>query len=439
MLKNNFREVFDYTHRKPKNYWNLKENRLYELDLYLKSNSLDRIYSTNEGSNIISMFKKYKHNINKALEELGYENLIYKPKDFYSKIENLINVVKPVADIYGRFPTYSEITNYYNKAFRHLTKENLAIIRKKLGYMNDDLVDDSGFYNRSSYEYIVAQFLINNNVKFKREQLPFPKNEPNYRSDFTFYTYEGDVIHLEIWGAYNEKYNHFDGYSQKVKDKILLYEKYNIKLISIYPETFISNSYSDIQKILKGNLEPILSIKLQDVEQNKLIPITKLTDDEIFKILMTYSEDGITLPTSSVSKEVDNLLNNVIQKRYKNIMEFAKKYNVKTKKKHQNYWDKNKVLYYLDNIYKEYGYIPSKNSLNKYLKGLSSAIDKHGGLINLKLEYLNNLTNKNKTITIQEISWLKQIANNSMNNLKINSNHKQKAKDVLEKEGEMVG
>ena len=31
-------------------------------------------------------------------------------------------------------------------------------------YIGNDLIDDSGFRNRSHYEYIVAQFLIHNNI-----------------------------------------------------------------------------------------------------------------------------------------------------------------------------------------------------------------------------------------------------------------------------------
>ena len=70
-------------------------------------------------------------------------------------------------------------------------------LKNDIGYIGEDLIDDSGFRNRSHYEYIVAQFLIYNNISYIREQHPFPKPYDNLRSDFTFEKSNGDIYHLK--------------------------------------------------------------------------------------------------------------------------------------------------------------------------------------------------------------------------------------------------
>ena len=122
----------------------------------------------------------------------------------------------------------------------------------------------------------MAQFLIHNNIPYKREQHPFPKPYQNLRSDFMFEESNGNVWHLEVWG-YRE--SDVDGkrsqeYCKNKEQKIDLYNRYGINLISIENNVF-ENTFNDIQKKLSNILSPILKINLKPVPHEFLIKPNK--------------------------------------------------------------------------------------------------------------------------------------------------------------------
>lgn len=407
-------ELFNYATRKPKGYWKEKNNRLKELDNYIiEFKHLYGLYKNNKGFNLINMFKKYDHDINDAICELGYDNntIFYKAKDYYSNLNNLAELIEPLIDRYGRFPTYMEIKNELGTTHRLLhKKENLAQIRQILNYTNDsELIDDSGYLNRSSFEYMVAQFLIHNDVTYKREQSPFPKHEGMYRSDFTFYPKESNEIHLEIWGCINGEKETYFNYNDKMNKKLDLYRKYDINLISVYPNIFLGK-YEEIQERFQNIFSNILNTDLNKVAQDLLIPGHLMNDEEILHKIMEMSEDGITFPSYQQLKENNkNSLISAVLKRYNNLADFACKFGKIPHDTPMNYWTQTRIFDLFDRIIEEYGYIISKSKMNLFFKGLGHAVQANGGVLNNKLDYFEQ---RMKTHRLSEIDakWLYRVS-----------------------------
>lgn len=409
-------EGFDYSNRRPRGYWSVRENRLSELKQYMeKYKTLENIYGNQEGHNLITQFKNNGHDINDGLKEIDLYDTErkYKPRDYYTDLSNLVNIVEPIIDEYGRFPTYNEIVNETGMHLNALnTKESIAEVRKILRYnIHENMVDDSGFLNRSSYEFIVAQFLLGNKITYKREQLPFPSHESNCRSDFTIYPENESEIHVEVWGVDDGTSDNtiYENYHEKMKNKKILYKQYEVPVIDIYPNYF-KGKYKEVQNKLIEVFRFVKSLDLKHVSQNKLIPCTQMTDRELLYEIMKYSDDGITLPSFNKLKEVrQNGLYISVMKRYDTWMDFASKFGKKTIAAPQNFWSKERIFDFFDSLIADYNYIPTKSEMNKYYKGLGYATDRFG-VTNLKLEYFGKLLDKGVLIPIKEYKWLKMIS-----------------------------
>ena len=411
-LKEHRSSSFDYNNRKPRKYWENRNNRLKELCLYLdKYNSFEHAYSNQQGFNLINQFKKYNEDINSAISELGYEkSCFYLPKNYYTDINNLANLIEPIIKKYNRFPTYTEIANELGFSSNIInTKESLSEIKKILNYKDHgDLVDDRGFLNRSSYEYITAQFLIHNNKTYRREQRPFSetKEGTNYRSDFTFYTLNNKEIHLEIWGLVDT----YD-YDKKMEEKIALYRKYNIYLISLYPSDFLGK-YEDIQNILQFKLSALLREEFKIVEQNVLIPGTKMSDEEILNKIMEYSDDGITFPSyDKLKTERQNTLYLNVLKRYSSMSEFAEKYGKIPHDTPMNYWNKEKIFSVLENKLIRDGFLGSNSNLNDFQGGFTSILLNRykKSILYAKIDFYKYYIGNGNLLPNEEIKYLQNI------------------------------
>jgi len=402
---------FDYNNRKPRRYWENRDNRLKELKLYLDEYvSFEHAYSNGKGHNLITQFKKYNDDINSAIKELGYsDNCLYLTKDYYTDINNLADLIKPIIKKYERFPTYTEISNELGFKSKILgLRENLAKIKQILNYHDEnDLVDDRGFLNRSSYEYITAQFLIYNNKPYRREQRPFSETNEgtNYRSDFTLYSVDNKEIHLEIWGLVDT----YD-YDKKMKDKMDLYHKYNISLISLYPSDFLGK-YEDIQNILQLKLSALLNEEFKIVEQKVLIPGTKMSDEEILNKIMEYSDDGITFPSYDKLKfERQNTLYLNVLKRYSSMSEFAEKYGKIPHDTPMNYWNKERIFSVFEDKLNRDGFLGSYKDMNNFRGSFSSiVINRYKSGLYAKIEFYKWYINKGKRLPIKEIEYIRNI------------------------------
>ena len=359
--------------------------------------------------------------------------------------EKLINDISKLIEKYGRFPKMLEI---YNELY--ITDGVIASfggmtrLRELLNYNNDtELIDKRGYLNSSTYEYMTAQFLIQYNKSYKREEHPFLKTEGNHQSDFTFYTLNGEEIHCEVWGydltRTDSKIN--NRYRENRENKQRLYNKYNLTLISVECEIF-NNTYDNIQKELYNIFKPYLNMEFKDVNSEYLIPPTKVTDEELFRRTMELSKDGVTMPTPKDLRVNHSGLYRQINLRFGTWWSFTKHFGkeIHISKKH-NYWNDERLYDTFIYILNKYNKVLNGDELQSYskddiaLKGYYSEIKKKGKYIDYVLKfadkyivdnisfneglnkYLLNIKNKrNKNVTLIQ----QEYANKILNNININ-------------------
>jgi len=436
-----------------KGYWTIQENRIKEILEYVeKYKYLDHIDNNHDGKFLAGNIRIYeKDGIRGLAIKAGLDlNVVYRQTNTRKTgrtLDEIIKITQSYIDKYEMFPT------------QHAFKKELGIptsqlnayggsekIKELMEYKDiNDLVDDSGFKNRSTYEYFTAQFLIHNNIKYLREQLPFPQ-EGNFRSDFTFILNGDKRIECEIWGYLeNDITVRGISYKKNKEKKIKLYEKYNIELISIPYEVF-QQPYLLIQKNLISIFKKYLDNDFKQIDIEKTIPIYNMTNEELFNSIMKYSEDGITLPRTEILKVENYHLLYEVNKRFIHYSEFARnfadrcKYDVLTtgRKKDNSFWDLDKIFEVFDKSITIYGKILSRNEIIKFnvddleLKRINNGVMKFGGLIKSRFIYYNYLIENNKKLPIAEIDYLKEVAQIKQSHIyKVSEDAKTEAYNIL--------
>lgn len=326
-------------------YWHNKSNIINEIKSYVERNGYIGLDINKEDENkkwhmLHWAMKKNNLELDDVLSEIGYNREQVqkrKPNGSIIPFEELKNKIEGFIEEFGAFPSQRQLSKdlkIHNRTYK--AHGTLKEIREKLGYGdNKHLIDTRDFINSSSYELITANYLIAQDIPYKREQLPFKKFDEsiNYRSDFTFYIGDRE-IHVELWGgmkSFNSQRDYFN-YDKIMDEKMRLYDLYNIELISINPEIF----YYSMSKI-KENLYDIFSNYLD-------LPFTKVTDrlvstfrlhemsdEKLLKEIMKYSDYENVLPShTTLRKMKQEYLFVEVLKRYDSLDDFAKEVNMIT-------------------------------------------------------------------------------------------------------------
>jgi hypothetical protein len=423
-------------------YWKFKQNRLKELLGYIKKHgTLNNLYSSNDGGRTIwSNFRRNNHSIEEAIVELGYTReglLLSLPYAHYYDLNKLSEKIQTYINMLGKFPTQQEMINELGIHQGVIQKHGgIYEVKRKMNYNDqDDLCDDNGFYNRSSYEYIVAQFLIHNtDIQYKREQSPFPKHENGYLSDFSFTVESGETVFVEVWGFYGgTKRNTI--YQNIKKDKKLLYEKYNLKLIEINKALF-QRKMDSIQEELSRAFSPYSNMKFEKVDSNLLVQPTKLTDEELLGEILSFSNDKEILPNSSYLKKIGKYcLYDVASKRYGSYHNFGLAFNKSTTKKNQGFWNPSSALDQTLQHLRSGGSLDRKELMECGLGSLISIIEKHyDGMISFRLFLYLNYPDLLEKIHPSELKIINQMANNKGTNIRnrITPEQQERANLVIE-------
>lgn len=263
--ENEIKQKLGMLTRNDKGYWLFKENRMMELDNFIKNNDNSLDFLAIKDRTLYSAIINNDGSVNTLVEELGYsynDICSISLNNFYKEFDNVKDRLEEFISEHNRFPTKNEIINTLKIQQRDIDFHGgMFELKRKMKYVDkDDLVDDNGFINSSSIEHTVAQFLIKNRIPYKREQFPFTKDVGKYRSDFTIET-PNKTYHVEVWG-YSDK--HGGGFSYKYierkKEKLHLYQKYNISLISIDYEYIVRKSSKSINKYLTDKFSVVNSI-----------------------------------------------------------------------------------------------------------------------------------------------------------------------------------
>ncbi|KON87338.1 hypothetical protein AF332_11215 [Sporosarcina globispora] len=325
-------------------YWSIIENIEKELKEYIKFNGFTGKSDDKEQNKNWDMISWAIKNLNLDLSQLvnklGYEiNDIQKrkPNGYIMPLEEIKSKIEKFITEYGFFPDQrilsKELKIHTSDYQKHGT---LNEIRDSMGYNNKvHLVDNKGFINKSNFELITANYLIAQNIPYKREQYPFKKYDSNlnYRSDFTFYL-PNNEIHVEVWGGmktFNGQRKLYD-YDSVMKEKMSLYNKYNIKLISVNPDIFY-NSMGMIKKKLYSIFSSYLELPFIEVKDRLVSTFTlhDMSDEELLKEIMKFSKYKEALPSFGVMRENEHeFLYKEVMKRYDSIKDFAEKFKLIT-------------------------------------------------------------------------------------------------------------
>ena len=428
-------------------YWNYKENKLKELDNYIKkygnvNNISINDYRLNE--------ELANENLCELIQELGYnfdDVSDNKPYGYYDNVDNLINEIKSFILKYDKFPTQIEMFKELGLTNKHIFKHfnSTDELKKYMVYSDkDDLIDNRGDFNKSNRELYVANYFVAQGLSdnYKREQYPFKRfdNSINYKSDFTFYLNNNKEIHIEVWACDNEENtSKFKNYykTRLIKEKLYKYYKDNIILIGINKNVF-SGTYKEIESNLYNIFKDHINLKFQIVDYNLLLSYNSYNEDELFNMLMEYSNDNNFMPNIKELRidKNGNSLYDYILRRYGGLKYFSDKYKKEMFTKPNYYWNDEKVFQSFDYMINKYGQILSKSKCNNdimfrglyaYIKSIhyykiryiEYRLQNGFNIFNDMIYYLNNIINEygngiknNKNITNEDRLLAQEILNN---------------------------
>ncbi len=430
--------------RSERGYWNFYENLQKEIKHYMEMyNNLDNIQGNKWGRKIYNSSFKLGVNPYDIALSIGYRYLdVFNrfPKGYINSFDRLTNIINEFIEKHNHFPSQSEFIYELNIGSGVLKKHGgVDGIKRKMGYYNNgDLVDNRGDVNKSSYELIVANFLIANGLKdkYKREQYPF-KNE-RYRSDFTLYASEKE-IHIEVWGlsGKNDNSKRSKLYLDTKQKKLDLYKNYdNITLISIEPYIF-KGSYDKISNNLRSLLSNHLNINLQNIGYTQLLNHNSLTNEELLEICLDMSYSNDVLPKQSTIIKNNYGIYTEISKRFNNYQEFASYYNKGVPYSSNNYWSLEEItdrLRYIEENHCKICHLTTsylKKPEDSYLNGLLTALYKFGGLINAKLHYYLHCLEELEHLSNEDIFYVQKISEGKHMGRKVDKEQIDMARRVL--------
>jgi hypothetical protein len=429
--------------------WSDRKYALEQLNAFIKKNGTLKGFTVNnkEGSRINASLKNNGYNIEELCAELGYNYLnlkgLYYPVGYLDDFNNFKNIINEFINTNNYFPSVTNLKHDLHIPESIYRKHGTMNELKKLiiGDKSNLLEDDRGFYNRSHYEYMVAQFLIHNNVDYLREQFPFPKPYNMLRSDFTFFDCNNS-FHVELWGYYksDDATSRSCQYNLKRKEKELLYNKYNIRLISINPETF-NASIDEIQNRLTDIFTPYIKLKMKHIDNDYMINPNKLSDEEIINKFMEYSDDHRFLPKQNILQKETPTLFNEMNRRYGNQNNFAKKYNKLTYSKF-GLWDKTLIIRIFMHMQTKYGYVLKMSEIKKSISnksdsmliGFNDGLKKvFGNIIDGYLFYYDYCLRNKINLHNNDLNYLRNLSmGRYFNSKNATENRKIKAKNILE-------
>lgn len=428
-------------------YYRSKENRLKGLQSWINKHGHINLLINTEGSNLYANITRNNDTPIKLASELGYnvyDIMNKKPMGWYDDFSVVEDRIRGFINENGRFPSIEEsgINSHAIKKYGGIYE-----IKRRMNYDDKkDLKDNSGFYNKSRYELWTANYLLANNITYKRESKPFKGQK--YRTDFeiTILKHEGSLkesIFVEVWGysRSSKSEKRIINYNIKRNIKEELYKNNNNILISIEPECFIRQSFDEIQSNLYNIFKPYLNLKYGIVDNELIFPV-ELTDLELFEKVMEYSDNKEQMPkVRQFSLEHHDLYGEVIR-RFKDFSTFSKIFGVELTRKRIGFWDdKNNIMEkfnYMIDTYGELIFAHRKEFLlvskeDRNLEECILGIIAKYGYTNIRLEYYEYCLKNNRLIPKVEIKFINDVANKASYQKSATKIQQQLAKDILSK------
>jgi hypothetical protein len=261
----------DYIIKKYNLYENFKLNEGYkntfikekfDLDVSNEIKKYSKYKSQNyktENFNILEAvsYKKF----NKSLTKYAIENLnidwseicLNPPSWYYDDYDKLKKDLLDVCNILGKFPSVLECSEYLNISYMCFEKHGGYMnVRANINY-NEKLLDKSGYINKSNGEFIISNFLFDNDIRFNRDVIISPNSniDGKYNCDFVIKDIYNNKYWIEYWGLEGSSLTNYDEIKEYKKS---LYKNYNLNLIEIHLKDFVNNTHEDFIKILEKKI-----------------------------------------------------------------------------------------------------------------------------------------------------------------------------------------
>lgn len=312
-------------------YMSTSYDKIYErIDSYIKCNGTIAGYT--KDPILKSHIKNKKINLKSACEKLGYSWFdvgINRNSYMFSNKEELKQYIDKIIEIEGYFPTCSILNKYHiwNRTYSKFY-DTYNDLKMDMGFKNQ-YIDKIGYLCKSNYELMFANYLIDHNYKFDREN-KIVSNQ-NYRYDFKLYLNNDQFLYVEIWGLLKENPigNIEIIYKQTHDMKVSIYNKNNMKLLSLVPEDFRTKNFmsSYLDSILsKYQIEEfIYDINTQYIEN--------FYYNKIKQVINTYYKDLGYFPTiKQLNNDGFQDIVGIIYRHYGSIFDVSKLFDLPTKK-----------------------------------------------------------------------------------------------------------
>lgn len=390
-------------------YWTFHENRLLEFKKYIDEfKTIDNMKNNKAGKHIYQNIINYNESMHDMVVELGYTLDEYSTlnkqgcyKDF-SKIENKIRVF---IKNNNRFPSRNEMTYNLRIGSRYIDSlGGIYEIKRIMNYFDDnDLVDDRMFVNLSMLEFILAQYLIHNNISYRREGAIDKTKSKRCRYDFYLTDFN---LYIEVWGFEENDTKLSKNYHKNRKYKESLYEKLNYNLLSIEHDELCIHDLKTTINTLNNKFSNIFNVN-EDIKESSFISCKTISDKDILdKILEVPHENGFLPKLSEVENYDLGYLSRIIRKRHKSYYNFSKIMGFKIHSKLMDRSEMNTGIVFevFENILLHSNVDIEKETLkNTELRDqINYWLGKNGGMINVKLDFYTMLIDKYKYIDLPE-------------------------------------
>ena len=396
-------------------YWMFFENRKQALLNYIdKHGHLNNMHKYD--NNLYGAINKYDGGLKAICDNLGIDWSIVKnntPRGFYNNFENIQKKIELFISENDRFPTQKELRVNYKIQDRNIQRHGgMNEIKKKISYdSKNDLLDSNGYYNKSLLEYQTAEFLIKNNVFYKRETLPFPSRQ--IKCDFEIETVDGRIFFVEVWGySQNDTGNIAKRYSIKRQEKVELYNLHKMNLIELEYDAMNRLALDKLNQYFVDKFSDVISSKTMALESKYLLHPQSVSDDKIAEILLSVNNNSGILPTYSIAKESssDKFIREAVR-RYGSYQEFADHFGLSfAVNRHE--WNDDTVNEFMFTLVQKGLPITRKNIENQKAGGLFIYIRKtdKNSLADRKLDFYEKFIDDIDAIPSYDLSFLEKIA-----------------------------
>jgi len=392
-------------------FYSIKKHRVDALKSYIQEHGTIAGMSKH---NWYKYFLQYEENVFDEIERLGYGETELKNilgVKFWENFDRVKNKMESFLHLYKRYPNRQEMEHeleFHSHAIRK--HGGLREIKRKME-KEIYLLDRKGEKHYFLGEWMTANFLIQQQIPYKRNQLLVVEDEKGFRSDFTFYPVNQQPVHVELWGYANDDNSEAAMYyRQKRKEKEAFYHKYGVLFLGVEYEIF-EQSEEKINETFLSLFDSYLSMNMNPIGRVSISQTEKMTDEELLEVVMSYSDNKDYVPSVYEVRKNEQEVYNEILKRYRNFRLFADKFQKKMVSRSTYYWTKEKVeerFLYMINTYQK---ICSENELRKTedyrLKGLYKAIYKFGGMTYHRLLCYRTCLEKTLPIPHRELNYIR--------------------------------